>query len=130
MSTRHPPPATTVSAFVVLSGYSFIAVQTAPAKAPSADLAGMFTFPFFTIENVAMVDAEHILVANDNTLLLRIGRYADRAADNGFIQLRVPELLLHDANAALAEGEAMDLAHGAPLRPSCTVQVADIQMSS
>ncbi|RPH43168.1 MAG: L-lactate dehydrogenase [Burkholderiales bacterium] len=35
-------------------------------------------------------------------------------------------LLLHDANAALAEGEAMDLAHGAAFRPSCAVQVADL----
>lgn len=57
------------------------------------DLAGIFTFPFFTIENVAMVDAEHIIVANDNNLPFSIGRFVDRAADNEFILLRVPELL-------------------------------------
>ncbi len=57
------------------------------------DLAGLFTFPFFTIENVAMVDAEHIIVANDNNLPFSIGRFVDRAADNEFILLRVPELL-------------------------------------
>ena len=57
------------------------------------DLAGMFTFPFFTIENVARVDAEHIIVANDNNLPFSIGRFTDRAADNEFILLRVPELL-------------------------------------
>ena len=55
------------------------------------DLAGVFTFPFFTIENVAMVDAEHIIVANDNNLPFSIGRFTDRAADNEFILLRVPE---------------------------------------
>jgi hypothetical protein len=57
------------------------------------DLAGVFTFPFFTIENVARVDAEHIIVANDNNLPFSIGRFTDRAADNEFILLRVPELL-------------------------------------
>jgi L-lactate dehydrogenase len=36
-------------------------------------------------------------------------------------------LLLADANTALAEGEAMDLAQGAAFRPSCTVQVADLE---
>jgi hypothetical protein len=57
------------------------------------DLAGLFTFPFFTIENVAVVDAEHIIVANDNNLPFSIGRFVDRAADNEFILLRVPEML-------------------------------------
>lgn len=57
------------------------------------DLSGLFTFPFFTIENVAAVDAEHIIVANDNNLPFSIGRFVDRAADNEFILLRVPELL-------------------------------------
>lgn len=36
------------------------------------------------------------------------------------------ELLLHDTKAGLAEGEAMDLAHGAAFRPSCAVRVADL----
>jgi L-lactate dehydrogenase len=36
-------------------------------------------------------------------------------------------LLLADANTALAEGEAMDLAQGAAFRPSCTVEVADLE---
>jgi hypothetical protein len=57
------------------------------------DLAGLFTLPFFTIENVAVVDAEHIIVANDNNLPFSIGRFVDRAADNEFSLLRVPELL-------------------------------------
>jgi L-lactate dehydrogenase len=36
-------------------------------------------------------------------------------------------LLLADANTALAEGEAMDLAQGAAFRPNCTVEVADLE---
>nr|WP_314072985.1 esterase-like activity of phytase family protein [uncultured Roseococcus sp.] len=60
-----------------------------PANAP----AGRFTFPFFTIENVAMVDADHIIVGNDNNLPFSAGRHLTRADDNELILLRVPELL-------------------------------------
>jgi hypothetical protein len=60
-----------------------------PANAP----AGRFTFPFFTIENVARVDEDHIIVANDNNLPFSAGRHLTRADDNEFILLRVPELL-------------------------------------
>ncbi|WP_159997475.1 esterase-like activity of phytase family protein [Roseomonas sp. 18066] len=52
-----------------------------------------FSFPFFTIEDVAMVDAEHIIVANDNNLPFSAGRHLSRADDNEFILLHVPELL-------------------------------------
>lgn len=66
------------------------------ARLPTAarrDLRGKFTFPFFTIENVMKVDDQHILVAVDNNLPFSSGRALDRAADNEFILLRVPELL-------------------------------------
>ncbi|MCO6416670.1 esterase-like activity of phytase family protein [Siccirubricoccus sp. KC 17139] len=52
-----------------------------------------FTFPFFTIENVAVVDADHIIVANDNNLPFSAGRRLTAADNNEFILLRVPELL-------------------------------------
>ncbi len=55
--------------------------------------AAGFIFPFFTIENVAMVDADHIIVGNDNNLPFSAGRHLTRADDNEFILLRVPELL-------------------------------------
>jgi hypothetical protein len=57
------------------------------------DLAGVFTFPFFTIENVMRVDETHIMVANDNNLPFSTGRQLDQAASNEFILLSVPELL-------------------------------------
>jgi hypothetical protein len=66
------------------------------ARLPTAanrDLRGKFTFPFFTIENVMAVDEAHIVVAVDNNLPFSSGRQLDRAADNEFILLRVPELL-------------------------------------
>ena len=60
-----------------------------PAGAPN----DRFAFPFFTIEDVAMVDADTIIVANDNNLPFSAGRHLTRADDNEFILLRVPEFL-------------------------------------
>ncbi len=57
------------------------------------DLTGKYTFPFFTIENVMKVDDTHILIADDNNLPFSSGRQLDKAADNEFILLSVPELL-------------------------------------
>ncbi|MGA0614878.1 esterase-like activity of phytase family protein [Paracoccus sp. KR1-242] len=54
---------------------------------------GNFTFPFFTIEDVARVDDTHILVANDNNLPYSGGREIGKAANNEFILLDVAELL-------------------------------------
>lgn len=56
-------------------------------------VAGTFTVPFFTIEDVMQVDDSHIMVAVDNNLPYSSGRALDRAADNEFILLSVPELL-------------------------------------
>ncbi|MBP0491531.1 esterase-like activity of phytase family protein [Roseomonas indoligenes] len=52
-----------------------------------------FSFPFFTIENVARVDDDHIIVGNDNNLPFSAGRHLTRADDNELILLRVAELL-------------------------------------
>ena len=60
-----------------------------PANAPR----DRFTFPFFTIEDVAMVDADHIIVGNDNNLPFSAGRQFFQADSNELILLRVPELL-------------------------------------
>ncbi len=56
-------------------------------------LGARFRFPFVTIESVAVVDDEHIIVANDNNLPFSAGRFLTRADDNEFILLRVPGLL-------------------------------------
>lgn len=61
--------------------------------AAKRDLTGKMTFPFFTIEDVMMADATHIIVANDNNLPYSSGRALDKAADNEFILLSVPEFL-------------------------------------
>lgn len=54
---------------------------------------GKFTFPFFTIENVDVVDADHIIVGNDNNLPFSSGRAIGKSDDNEMILLKVPELL-------------------------------------
>jgi hypothetical protein len=57
------------------------------------DLSGKLTFPFFTIEDVMLVDETHILVANDNNLPYSSGRQLDAAADNEMILLEVADFL-------------------------------------
>jgi hypothetical protein len=54
---------------------------------------GKLTFPFFTIENVDVVDPDHIIVGNDNNLPFSSGRALGKSDDNELILLKVPELL-------------------------------------
>ena len=54
---------------------------------------GVFKFPFVTIEDVDVVDSDHIVVANDNNLPFSAGRKPNTQDDNEIILLRVPELL-------------------------------------
>lgn len=53
----------------------------------------VFTFPFVTIENVTIVDADHIIVANDNNFGFSVGRKLGVNDDNEFILLRVSAFL-------------------------------------
>ena len=54
---------------------------------------GVLTFPFFTIENVDVVDATHIIVGNDNNLPFSSSREPNKADDNEFILLEVGDFL-------------------------------------
>ena len=51
------------------------------------------SFPFFTIENVDVVDAQHIVVGNDNNLPFSSSREPNKADDNELILLEVSEFL-------------------------------------
>ena len=55
--------------------------------------SGVLTFPFFTIENVDVVDATHIVVGNDNNLPFSSSREPNKADDNELILLEVGEFL-------------------------------------
>ena len=61
------------------------------AKKPLND--GVLKFPFFTIENVDVVDATHIVVGNDNNLPFSSSREPNKADDNELILLEVGEFL-------------------------------------
>lgn len=54
---------------------------------------GRFTFPLVTIENVDVVDADHIVVGNDNNWPVSTGRELGKNDHNELILLRVPEFL-------------------------------------
>ena len=54
---------------------------------------GKLTFPFFTIENVDVIDADHIIVGNDNNLPFSSGRALGKSDDNEMVILKVGELL-------------------------------------
>lgn len=55
--------------------------------------ADNFVFPFFTIENVDIVDSETIIVGNDNNLPFSSSRIPNEADDNELILLNVKALL-------------------------------------
>jgi hypothetical protein len=55
---------------------------------------GSFSFPFFTIENVDVVDANHIVVGNDNNLPFSSSRDPNQADDNELVLLEVGDLLM------------------------------------
>ncbi|SPS00541.1 esterase-like activity of phytase family protein [Cupriavidus taiwanensis] len=54
---------------------------------------GVLAFPFFTIENVEVVDATHIVVGNDNNLPFSSSREPNRADDNELVLLEVGQFL-------------------------------------
>ena len=53
----------------------------------------VLTFPFFTIENVDIVDARHIIVGNDNNLPFSSSRNPNKADDNELVLLEVEAFL-------------------------------------
>jgi hypothetical protein len=61
------------------------------ARKPLND--GVLAFPFFTIENVDIVDATHIVVGNDNNLPFSSSRDPNRADDNELVLLEVGDFL-------------------------------------
>jgi hypothetical protein len=68
-----------------------IADPNGKARKPLND--GVLTFPFFTIENVDVVDARHIVVGNDNNLPFSSSRDPNRADDNELVLLEAEALL-------------------------------------
>lgn len=61
------------------------------SRAPVND--GVLTFPFFTIENVDIVDDRHIIVGNDNNLPFSSSRDPNKADGNEMVLLEVEAFL-------------------------------------
>src|SRR5262249_31239383 len=61
------------------------------ARKPLND--GVLTFPFFTIENVDMVDESHIVVGNDNNLPFSTSREPNKADNYELVLLEVADFL-------------------------------------
>ncbi|MFE0752673.1 hypothetical protein ACFW16_01875 [Inquilinus sp. NPDC058860] len=76
-----------------IGSIDLLALQDPEHKARRGGHDGVLSFPFVTIENVARVDADHIIVANDNNLPFSSGRAVDRQDDEEFVLLKVTELL-------------------------------------
>lgn len=62
-------------------------------KARKPLTGGVLTFPFFTIENVDVVDGSHIVVGNDNNLPFSSSRTPNEADDNELVLLNVDAFL-------------------------------------
>jgi hypothetical protein len=83
-----------VDGFVKKIGYiDLLDIKDPNGVAKRGSKDGVFKFPFVTIEDVDVVDGEHIVVANDNNLPYSAGRKPNVQDDNELILLRVPELL-------------------------------------
>ncbi|MDB5884098.1 MAG: glycerophosphodiester phosphodiesterase [Polaromonas sp.] len=75
-------------------GYIDLMAMADPAQLARKPLNnGVLTFPFFTIENVDVVDATHIVVGNDNNLPFSSSREPSRADDNELVLLEVGDFL-------------------------------------
>ena len=57
------------------------------------DDQGRFTFPHWCIEGIDIVDSEHIVVLNDNNLMVSAAREFGKNEPNEMILLKVPELI-------------------------------------
>ena len=80
--------------FVKKVGYiDLMEIQDPNKVARAGAKDGKLTFPFFTIENVDLIDADHIIVGNDNNLPFSSGRALGKSDDNELILLKVTDLL-------------------------------------
>ncbi|WP_246728510.1 esterase-like activity of phytase family protein [Microvirga terricola] len=75
-------------------GYIDLMQIADPNKKARKPLNGsVLTFPFFTIENVDVVDDRHIIVGNDNNLPFSSSREPNKQDDNEFVLLEVADFL-------------------------------------
>lgn len=83
-----------VNGFMRKIGYiDLLNIQDPKQLARKPLTQGVLQFPFFTIENVDVVDGEHIVVGNDNNLPFSSSRAPNQQDDNELVLLNVRSLL-------------------------------------
>lgn len=83
-----------VGGFMRKIGYiDLLNIQDPKRLARKPLTGGVLQFPFFTIENVDVVDGEHIVVGNDNNLPFSSSRHPNQQDDNELVLLNVKSLL-------------------------------------
>ncbi|MDR2326283.1 MAG: esterase-like activity of phytase family protein [Acidovorax sp.] len=83
-----------VNGFLRKIGYiDLLNIQDPQQLARKPLTQGVLQFPFFTIENVDVVDGEHIVVGNDNNLPFSNSRSPNQQDDNELVLLNVRSLL-------------------------------------
>ncbi|MGO2339000.1 MAG: esterase-like activity of phytase family protein [Psychrobacter sp.] len=70
-----------------------MAIKDTKGAAKKSLVDDKFVFPFFTIENVDIVDESHIVVGNDNNLPFSSSRDPNRADDNELLLLEIKDFL-------------------------------------
>lgn len=86
-------PANAGGAVEKLGYIDLMAVNDPQKRARKPLVGGKFVFPFFTIENVDVVDPQHIIIGNDNNLPFSSSRQPNRVDDNELILLNVGDFL-------------------------------------
>lgn len=78
-----------------IASIDLMAIEDPKELARQGGKGGKLAFPFFTIENVDVVDRERglIVVGNDNNLPFSAGREPNKADDNEFVLLEAKSLL-------------------------------------
>lgn len=61
-----------------------------------------FSFPFFTIEDIALIDPQHLLIANDNNYPFNANRFPNQQDDTEIIILDVGHFLI---DSPIKDGE-------------------------
>jgi ABC-type sugar transport system ATPase subunit len=90
----NPYMATTVEEHIMFFiQYHKLSIKDPNKKALKPLSENTFKFPFFTIENVDIVDDKHIIVGNDNNLPFSSSRDPNQADDNEMILLNVESFL-------------------------------------
>lgn len=81
------------SAVRKIGSIDLLAIEDPERRAIQGGKDEMFSFPFFTIENVDVVDDAHLIVGNDNNLPYSSGRAIGKQDDNELILIEAEEFL-------------------------------------